>query len=318
MNRTKMKGIKIHQRGLKMTKKNHPREHFKDVQQKMGCKEEMLYFQVNHSSYREDPIGLDFFSFLLFEKAAGTHTIDGVTHQLNDQQLHLIFPGQIHKWDMHADGTIHVLFVSGKLFKTFDHLFVCPIEYYKRYPVMKLSPGVFKELLHEFAGIDAEFQTEKKLNEIAFLKFKIISFIHNREILEKLGNQGRFVYNPIMKRFLVLLLTNIYERKSVQYYASRLGVSANYLNQLCHRHLSQSANATIIRETLKLITYDLVSAKKSIKQLAGDLKFTDLAGFSGYLKRHLGMSPNQYIEQLGMRGAEIHIPIKLYNKKIKT
>ncbi|WP_293900008.1 helix-turn-helix domain-containing protein [Sphingobacterium sp. UBA5670] len=310
-----MKRIKNHQRGLKMTKKNHLHEHFEDVQQKMRIKEEMLYFQVSHRSYREDPIGLDFFSFLLFEKATGTHTIDGVTHQLNDQQLHIIFPGQFHRWDMQADGKIHVLFLSARLFKTFEHLFICPIEYYKRYPVMKLSPRIFKELLHEFTGIDAEFKEERRLNEIAFLKFKIVSLIYNREILEKLGPEAESVHKPIMQRFLLLLQTNIYERKTAQYYANKLGVSANYLNQLCHRHLNKSANAIITRETLKLITYDLVTGKKSIKQLTVDLKFTDLAGFSNYFKRHMGMSPNHYIEQLRIQESEVHISLNYLIKK---
>ncbi|APU97714.1 hypothetical protein BV902_16385 [Sphingobacterium sp. B29] len=53
----------------------------------------------------------------MFERGGGTHTIDGVAYEINGKQLHIVFPGQLHHWDIWAGTKSHTVFVSGRLFK---------------------------------------------------------------------------------------------------------------------------------------------------------------------------------------------------------
>ncbi|MNK07195.1 Helix-turn-helix domain protein [compost metagenome] len=289
-------------------KKYYQKELFEDFQELKGSVEDILYFKTERQMYRKDPIGLDFFSFLLFETGSGTHTIDGFNHHINGKQLHMIFPGQVHSWDIWAGTKAHTIFVSSKLFKAFENYFIYPIEYYKRNPVVKLSRRIFLEILGEFKGIDRELECKRGMKEIIFSKFRIISLMFNREVLGKLERKKNNKLEPILTRFSMLLLAFSREQRSVKYYADRLGVSANYLNVLCRKHLDMNANAFIAKEVVNVIIAELLSTGKSVKEISVDLNFNDLAGFSNYFKRHVGFSPRQFLEHSGieeLRGQKI-------------
>lgn len=287
-----------------MKNKNYEIEHFAYFQELKGTKEEILYFKTERQMFRNEPVGLDFFSFLLFERGGGTHIIDGVAYEINCKQLHMVFPGQIHNWDIWTGTKSHTVFVSGRLFKTFENFFIYPIDYYKNNPVMKLSARVFREMLNEFKGIDRELAFKRGMKEIIFSKFRIIALMFNREVVGKLKHRKKGKLEPLLTRFSLLLLAFGREHRSVKYYADKLGVSANYLNVFCRKHLDMNANSFIAKEVVNVITSELLCAGKSIKQVAVDLNFNDLAGFSNYFKRHNGVSPRQFLEHSGMQEVE--------------
>ena len=281
-------------------KKKYQTELFEDFQELRGSEEEILYFKTEHQMYRKEPIGLDFFSFLLFESGSGTHTVDGISYEINGKQLHMIFPGQLHSWDIWTGTKAHTLFVSSRLFKAFENFFIYPIDYYKKHPVMKLSSRIFNDILGEFKGINRELDCKRGMKEIIFSKFRIISLMFNREVLGKMERKKHSKLEPILTRFSMLLLAFSREQRSVKYYADRLGVSANYLNILCRRHLDMNANAFIAKEVVNVIMSELLSTGKSVKEIAVDLNFNDLPGFSNYFKRHIGLSPRQFLERSGI------------------
>jgi AraC-like DNA-binding protein len=283
-----------------MKKKNYATALFEYFQELRGTKEEILYFKTARQMFRKESIELDFFSFMLFECGSGTHTIDDMVYEINDKQLHTIFPGQCHSWDIGAGTKVHTVFVSGRIFKTFENFFIYPIDYYKKSPVMKLSPKVFQEMLSEFKGIDRELALKRRMKEIIFSRFRIIALKFNREVLGKLERKKNGKIEPLLTRFSLLLLAFSREERSVKYYASKLGVSANYLNVLCRKHLDVNANAFIAKEVVSVIIGELLSTRKSIKEVAVDLNFNDLASFSNYFKRHNGLSPRQFLERSGM------------------
>ncbi|WP_313185372.1 helix-turn-helix domain-containing protein [Sphingobacterium siyangense] len=287
-----------------MKNKNYEIEHFEYFQELRGTKEEILYFKTERQMYRKEPIGLDFFSFLLFERGGGTHTIDGVAYEINGKQLHIVFPGQLHHWDIWAGTKSHTVFVSGRLFKAFENFFIYPIEYCKKNPVMNLSTRIFQEMLREFRGIDRELAFKQGMKEIIFSKFRIIALMFNREVLGKLKRKKKGKLEPLLTRFSLLLLAFCREHRSVKYYADKLGVSANYLNIFCRKHLDMNANAFIAKEVVNVIMSELLSTDKSIKQVAVDLNFNDLASFSNYFKRHNGLSPRQFLAHSGMQEVE--------------
>lgn len=55
-----------------------------------------------------------------------------------------------------------------------------------------------------------------------------------------------------------------------------------------------TANSFIAKEVLNEVKHELIISKKSIKEIALELKFNDIAGFSNYFKRHAGISPRQF------------------------
>ncbi|MNJ94182.1 HTH-type transcriptional activator RhaR [compost metagenome] len=277
--------------------KNHqyPVEHFEDFQNKKGSNEDILYFKTKSAIQRKDPIGLDFFSFLLFETGSGTHTIDDVVYEIQSKQLHLIFPGQLHSWDILAGSKVHTVFVSAKLFRLFENFFIYPIDFYKKNPVFELSSQIYRELLVEFKGIDRELAHAEGMREIIYSKFRVISLMFNRLVLHGSKQIGDSKSGPLLTRFSLLLLAFSREQRTVKFYAERTGVSANYLNILCQRYFEMNANAFISKEVINVIIIELLSAGRTVKEIAMEFNFNDLSGFSNYFKRHTGLSPRDFL-----------------------
>ncbi len=278
-----------------MKNNQYPVEHFEDFQIKKGSNEDILYFKTKSAIQRKDPIGLDFFSFLLFETGSGTHTIDEVAYEIQSKQLHLIFPGQLHSWDILAGSKAHTVFVSAKLFRLFENFFIYPIDFYKKNPVFELSSQIYRELLVEFKGIDRELVHAEGMREIIYSKFRIISLMFNRLVLHESKQIGDSKSGPLLTRFSLLLLAFSREQRTVKFYAERIGISANYLNILCQRYFEMNANAFISKEVINVIIVELLSAGRTVKEIAVEFNFNDLSGFSNYFKRHTGLSPREFL-----------------------
>ena len=57
----------------------------------------MLYHHLEGKQFIRDVHKHDFFILMLIEQSQGTHTIDFIEHIAGKKQLHLLFPGQVHK-----------------------------------------------------------------------------------------------------------------------------------------------------------------------------------------------------------------------------
>ncbi|WP_293898788.1 hypothetical protein [Sphingobacterium sp. UBA5670] len=61
-------------------------------------REELLFNELHGERLIKKPHKHDFFIINLFDKASGVHTIDSIDHIIKDHQVHVLFPGQMHKW----------------------------------------------------------------------------------------------------------------------------------------------------------------------------------------------------------------------------
>ncbi|WP_343322113.1 helix-turn-helix domain-containing protein [Sphingobacterium multivorum] len=278
-----------------MKKKKYKTELFKDFQQKQGLPGDIICYEIDQPLYQAIPRGLDFFSFMLFEHGSGTHTIDFVEYPIYDRQIHLIFPGQVHTWRIEGNVKLHLIFVAGATFSIMEDYLVYPVEYYMKNPTLSLCTENFEAILSEFNGIKRELRNEHWLSEIIFSKFRVISLMVNREMLGRIDRGSYGKPEALFTRFSILIIEYCRENRKVSFYAEKLGISANYLNILCKKHLNMTANSFIAKEVLNEAKHELIISKKSIKEIALELKFNDIAGFSNYFKRHAGISPRQFI-----------------------
>lgn len=101
----------------------------------------------------------------------------------------------------------------------------------------------------------------------------------------------------LFKRFLDLI-ESVYPRpRSVAYYAERLHVTPKYFSSVCKQVGGQKAGNIIARYVLRDIAYLMTHTRKSVKEIACELEFSNLSFFGKYVKKHFGMSPKAYREQ---------------------
>lgn len=280
------------------TQETFPVLELKEFQFSLESDYSLLYHSVQGKNKIEKPHKHDFFLLFLVEKGSGTHTIDFIEHPVSDHQLHILFPDQVHKWELGEQTSGFQLMISKRVFETFSTNLRFSFMFSQHHAVINLSKDVFRSLLYEFNTLKQELGRIPIHWDIVYSRSKLVAQLVTREVEEKFDDLPLYHAHPILLKYRTLIDTHFRDEKTVTYYADRLHISANYLNILCKTHLNISA-LYLIQNRVILEAKRLVQAsEKSIKEIGYYLGFNDLAYFSNFFKSQTGLSPRQFREQL--------------------
>ena len=240
----------------------------------------------------------DFFLFLLFEKGSGIHTIDFTDHTISDHQIHLLFPHQVHKWNLGARTKAYQLMINKRIFETFSTSLDLSFTLYQGHPVVNLSPKAFQLLLYEFQSVHAELHRKPVSWPLIYLRSSIIAQLVNREAEQKYEDMNLYRTKPALYKYLSLIEDHFREERSVAFYARTLHLTPNYLNILCRRYFNVPAMFFIQKRVTLEAKRMILASDLSLKEIAFDLGFDDPAYFSNFFRTQTGSSPREFREQL--------------------
>ncbi|GGG13706.1 helix-turn-helix domain-containing protein [Pontibacter amylolyticus] len=258
----------------------------------------LQYLDVQGKQQIDRPHKHDFFMLLLFEEGSGTHTIDFEEYAVDGGQLHLLLPGQVHRWSLGENTRACQLMVSRPVFETFSSSLELSFVLYRKHPVISLAPDTFRKLRYEFLAVRDELNSKPVDWAIVKLRSQIVAQLVSHEAESK--NELSSVYRaaPALLKYQHLVDACFKEQKTVAFYAEKLHISANYLNILCRKHLQVSA-MYLVQNRVTLEAKRLLRASDmSIKEIAFELGFSDLAYFSNFFKGQTGSSPRLFRSQL--------------------
>jgi AraC-like DNA-binding protein len=257
----------------------------------------LLYHEILGKRHIEKPHKHDFFLFMLFEQGKGTHSIDFVDHQVTSAQMHLLFPEQIHKWELLDETHAHQLMISRSVFETLANSLRFSLMLYQNYPVINLSTEAYGKILYEFQHIRSELAKATVLWEIIDARIRLIALMISQEAETIFNNQTVYQTKPVLFKYLSLIDTYYKKEKLVAFYADQLNISANYLNILCKKHFHVSATALIHERLILEAKRILLTTERPIKAIAFDLGFYDVAYFSKFFKNQTRITPRAFREQ---------------------
>ena len=76
-------------------------------------------------------------------------------------------------------------------------------------------------------------------------------------------------------------------------------MSPKYLSSICSKIEGKTASELITINTVGRIKQLLLYSPLSIKEISTQMGFDNLSFFGKYVKKHLGLSPNNYRKQQG-------------------
>lgn len=257
-------------------------------------REEFLFNELHGERHIGRPHKHDFFIIILFDIAEGVHTIDFHDYPIGNRQIHVLFPGQVHTWDIKPNTTGYQLMVQRSFFERFAPFFRFSFSHYINHPVISLTDNNFDLLKYEFDAIRDELKTGNSLQEVISARAAVIAAIVSKEAEAIFTDFKVFQSNPRLAKFNMLIDKFYKQEKLVGFYASKLNISSNYLNILCKTHLNISATKLIQQRVLLEAKRLLQSTDLSIKEIAFELGFIDHAYFSNFFKGHAGVTPTQF------------------------
>jgi AraC family transcriptional activator of pobA len=107
------------------------------------------------------------------------------------------------------------------------------------------------------------------------------------------------IHHPLIK-FKALLENNFHKERQPSYYADQMGISPNNFSKICKQHFLKTPS-TLIHERVILESKKLIHLSyKSIKEIAAELNFDDENYFSRYFKKHTGITPTAFRDNVGI------------------
>lgn len=268
---------------------------FRDKQ--LAGREELLFNELYGERHIEKPHKHDFFVIILFNQASGIHNIDSKDYLIGNKEIHVLFPGQMHKWNINSETVAYQLMAERSFFEQFAPFFRFSFTNYQNNPVIKLSDKAFNQLMYEFEEIKQELELNNSLVHLINARAAVIAAIVSKEAENIFTEFKVYQSNPRLAKFNMLIDEFYKKEKSVVFYADKLHISANYLNILCKKHLKVSATQ-LIQQRISIEAKRLLKlGNLSIKEIAFELGFADHAYFSNFFKAQIGLTPTQFRER---------------------
>lgn len=256
--------------------------------------QEVVFNLIDSQNIIQTAHSHDFFVLILFEKGLGWHQIDSVDYPIGHKEVHVLFPGQMHSWDIKDSTLAYQLMIPREFFEQFAPYFRFSFTNYQNNPVIKLTQENFKLLHYELQGIANELQKENPLVDLIRARAGVIAAITSIQAQANFPEFQVYQSNSRLAKYNMLIDKYYKEHKSVSFFAKQLGVSANYLNVLCKSQLKVSAGYLINQRVITQAKRMLLYTDLDIKQIAYDLGFTDQAYFTRIFKSHTSISPTVF------------------------
>ncbi|WP_066631893.1 AraC family transcriptional regulator [Labilibacter marinus] len=244
----------------------------------------------------------DYYTIVVFEKANGSHAIDFKEFPIEDQSIHFVYPGQVHKvinpsrpigWVMNF--TREFLLKNNILQELINQVYL--YNTYGDSPPLKLSMEEydrFKNIIQQFSFYienDTAYKYEA-LGAILKLFFINITTLCSQPKLE--SNMHSSGINNLIVNFKNLIEQHYKQLHKVIDYANSLSVSSDYLNKYVKSQTNKSAKEFIQDRLMVEAKRMLLFTEESNKELAYHLGFEEPAHFSNFFKKLAGQTPGSF------------------------
>lgn len=211
-------------------------------------------------------------------------------------ELFLLLPNNYIEYlipDEHYEGNMIIVSTNLMLELTGEVELYRYMLYLQENPVIKL-PDESKELITSYLQIiDGKFENQRKTKR-DFLAVNYLFHCLVIEVFDVLSMIDETAYmhrHNVFKRFMEMMNSLTIHNHSVEWYASRLNVTAKYLSEVCRKSSGRPASSWIKEYSILDIKQNLRDESRSIKEVAFALGYPNLSFFGKCIRRWFGMSP---------------------------
>lgn len=245
---------------------------------------------------------LTYYDITLITEGRGSFSIDNQLCQAVPGDVFFTKPGEIRNWDVeHITGGYALIFEEEFLSSFFkDPLFVQHLPYFsmgKTADKLHLPAELCSRILQLLYDIKVEINAYHQ-NDVHILRALLYeALMHlNRayQNRDSIPNVTKEINNLHLSKFIRLVGEELKEQHSVQYYADKLCITPNYLNEIVNSALNISAKqyiqSKLMDEAKRLLSYtDL-----TISDITFELHFTTVSYFVRSFRQYTGETPLSY------------------------
>lgn len=248
----------------------------------------------------EKPHLLDFYLFIFYTEGESDHFIDFSWNKVKKGTLVYLIKGQINAFKFNKDLKGYaILFTKDYLNKQLNKI---PKEAFVCLFTPNLYPSTFEipESTRTINYVDFlfdEYSNNKDDSSQGYIIDSLYAIIFAK--IEQLKKHNTLYPSKSTKLSLFLKFEQLLEEeyqisRNADYYAKKLNITYQYLNQICKEIVNQSTKQfidsfVILEAKRRLINSDIKSS-----ELAYVMGFEESTNFVKYFKKHTTFTPNQF------------------------
>ena len=255
----------------------------------------------------------DYYSVFLVLKGNERIEVNGVAAGVHPGMIICSLPGGIWRWEEKSEIDGLYLYWTETFLSTFfnDARFIERFSYFNAaressfmYPdtkmfrqVLTLMHRMNTEIDNGLASNDKAMKTDDSQHMLRALVYETLMLLDRIERIPVREDRGETILSGYVIEFQRLIREHICKEHSVEYYADRLFITANYLNKIVKVGLGTSTKkyikAALIEESKKLLQY----TRKPVNEIADELCL-DPIYFIKWFRQVTGSTPLQYRKKL--------------------
>lgn len=252
---------------------------------------------------RENPTHtLTYYDITFITEGEGSFSIDNQDYVAAPRDVIFSQPGEMRNWDIENIANGYALIFEDKFLSAVfkDSLFVQHLSFFSfgmHSFCIHLPDELYIRLLQLLKDIKTEIDTYRQ-NDVHVLRallYEILMLLDRtyRKMIPA-GSVNKEGSNAYIRKFIELVNDCFREQHSVRYYADKLCITPNYLNEITNSVMRVSAKQyiqdKIIEESKRLLAY----TDASVSEIAFGLHFSTITYFVRFFRLHTGMTPLSY------------------------
>lgn len=261
------------------------------------------FAEMPRVAFTKSPKRTSFYEIFYVKGGEGEIIIDFETFRINPPSLYFSWPGQVHSWQLMKPAAGYaILFTSDFLFLSDTNRsliselgFFHSIEEAPHLPVERTQVRVIDQLVE---ALTREYRM-KEFGQASVLRAYLhILLIYIHRFYERArGPDVSTKISSLVRRFKRLVSENFVKERSVESYATHLGITAGHLRDTVKAATGMTPGQ-IIRNTLALEAKRLlVHTDMTVAEICYALSFEDPSYFGRFFKRETGLSPRSFRER---------------------
>lgn len=232
----------------------------------------------------------EYFELFFFTGGGGSHAIDFGEYGVEDNSVHLVYPGQVHLLRREPSSHGAVLHFTRQLFMEMQGVGVL-----MGYTVFtaRNSLGQQAELNALLQQVQHEYDRETPDSEILKTYIQLLLLKCLRFAVDN-GVAPRPVANDYFVDFKLRVEESFRKHASASSYAAQMGITERRLNEACRIATGTGANGYIKERLLLEAKRLLYNTKFSVKEISHRLGFEDPSYFNRFFRKNVGMTAGEF------------------------
>lgn len=250
-------------------------------------------FYIRHFESMEDvgiewPHSHSFFSFVWFTHGSGFYVVDSEEYEIKPQRVFYVAPKQIHNWSFYDDSQGYIIFIDQlagldiNLSYSFPYIDIDDIDVS---PHLSILENVNNELLYK------DDASEENIKAGLLYYSRLLSRIAQKKQIKTHQN------NALIEQLKGLILSDYSKLHTIDYYADRLNVREEKLNETCKKILGISAKQYLLNLKITEAKRLLIYSDHNINEITFQIGFEDSSYFARIFKKKTGFSPSFFIKK---------------------